>query len=70
MEELERSLQEQQELNESLRQAQGDLNAYEAQLEEQLNARESEIRQLKQELERRNRQGHVSYSMIELIPFM
>ncbi|XP_075041774.1 centriolin isoform X2 [Mixophyes fleayi] len=53
MEELERSLQEQQELNESLRLAQGDLGAYETQLK----AQEANIRQLKEELDRRKRQG-------------
>lgn len=60
MEELERSLQEQQEVNEALRQAQGDLSAYEAQLEAQVRAREGEVAQLKQELEQRTKQQQVS----------
>ncbi|XP_051893173.1 centriolin-like isoform X4 [Pristis pectinata] len=49
---MERSLQEQQEMNESLRQAQGDLSEYEAELESQLQARDIEANQLREELER------------------
>ncbi|KAM9324252.1 centriolin [Gastrophryne carolinensis] len=65
MEDLARSLQVQQELNESLRQAQGDLSEYEAQLEEQLRAREAEIDQLKQELEQRKQQGQAEASALK-----
>lgn len=64
---MEQSLQEQQELNESLCQAQGDLGAYKTQMEEQLRSREADIRQLKQELERQKLQGHVSWHMTELM---
>ncbi|KAM4664596.1 centriolin [Discoglossus pictus] len=62
---LEHSLQEQQELNESLRQAQGDLSAYEAELEAQLKARDAEANQLKEELERRKRLSHMENSALQ-----
>lgn len=64
---MEQSLQEQQELNESLCQAQGDLSAYKTQMEEKLRSREADIGQLKQELERQKLQGHVSCHMTELM---
>ncbi|KAE8582478.1 hypothetical protein XENTR_v10020136 [Xenopus tropicalis] len=63
--ELEHSLQEQQELNESLRQAQGDLSEYEAELEAQLKARDAEAKQLKEELERRKRLSHMESSALQ-----
>ena len=49
---LEGALQEQQEINESLRDAQGDVSAYEAELEAQLRDRDAEANQQKEELER------------------
>ncbi|KAM8934304.1 centriolin [Pelodytes ibericus] len=63
--ELERSLQEQHELNESLRQAQGDLSEYEAELEAQLKVRDAEANQLKQELGRRKQLGHMETSALQ-----
>ncbi|MEE6505076.1 hypothetical protein FKM82_005434 [Ascaphus truei] len=63
--ELERCLQEQHELNESLRQAQGDLSAYEAELEAQLKVRDAEANQLKEELERRQRLGQMEHSALQ-----
>uniref|UniRef100_A0A8C4XYT2 Centriolin n=1 Tax=Gopherus evgoodei TaxID=1825980 RepID=A0A8C4XYT2_9SAUR len=53
--ELECALQEQREVNESLREAQGDLSAYEAELEAQLKVRDVEANQQKEELERLKR---------------
>ena len=49
---LEGALQEQREINESLRDAQGDISAYEAELEAQLRDRDTEANQHKEELER------------------
>lgn len=49
---LEGALQEQREINESLRDAQGDVSAYEAELEAQLRDRDIEANQQKEELER------------------
>lgn len=49
---LEGALQEQREINESLRDAQGDISAYEAELEAQLRDRDAEANQQKEELER------------------
>lgn len=49
---LEGALQEQREINESLRDAQGDISAYEAELEAQLRDRDTEANQQKEELER------------------
>ncbi|XP_075188516.1 centriolin-like [Anomaloglossus baeobatrachus] len=54
VEDLERALQEQQEVNEALQQAQGDLSAYEAQLQTQVTARDADLAQLKQELEQQH----------------
>lgn len=49
---LEGALQEQREINESLRDAQGDISVYEAELEAQLRDRDTEANQHKEELER------------------
>ncbi|XP_021269756.1 centriolin isoform X2 [Numida meleagris] len=49
---LEGALQEQREINESLKDAQGDVSAYEAELEAQLRDRDTEANQQKEELER------------------
>ncbi|XP_053328761.1 centriolin isoform X2 [Spea bombifrons] len=62
---LERSLQEQQELNATLRQAQGDLSEYEAELEAQLKVRDAEANQLKEELERVKRLSHMESSALQ-----
>ncbi|XP_029466666.1 centriolin isoform X2 [Rhinatrema bivittatum] len=64
LEELEQNLQEQQEINESLLQAQGDLSAYEAELEAQLQVRDAEAKQLKEELERRKRLSQMEHSAV------
>ncbi|KAG8447548.1 hypothetical protein GDO86_014884 [Hymenochirus boettgeri] len=63
--ELERSLREQQELNETLQQTQGELSEYEAELESQLKARDAEAKQLKEELDRTNRLGHMENSALQ-----
>ncbi|XP_059849794.1 centriolin isoform X1 [Hypanus sabinus] len=62
---MERSLQEQQELNESLRQAQGDLGEYEAELESQLQARDIEANQLREELERLRKLSQMEQSALQ-----
>ena len=49
---LESALQEQREINESLKDAQGEITAYEAELETQLRERDAEASQQKEELER------------------
>ncbi|KAJ7398993.1 hypothetical protein BTVI_119499 [Pitangus sulphuratus] len=49
---LESALQEQQEVNDSLREAQGRVSAYEAELEAQLRDRDAEAKQQKEEFER------------------
>ncbi|NWV14438.1 CNTRL protein, partial [Ptilonorhynchus violaceus] len=49
---LESELQEQREINESLRDAQGKVSAYEAELEAQLRERDAEAKQQKEEFER------------------
>lgn len=49
---LEGALEEQREINESLREGQGDVSAYEAELEAQLRERDTEANQQKEELER------------------
>lgn len=49
---LESALQEQREISESLRDAQGKVSAYEAELEAQLKERDAEAKQQKEELER------------------
>lgn len=49
---LQGALQEQQEINETLRDAQGDISAYEAELEAQLRDRDIEAKQQKEELAR------------------
>uniref|UniRef100_UPI00398E464C centriolin isoform X2 n=1 Tax=Pristiophorus japonicus TaxID=55135 RepID=UPI00398E464C len=62
---LEHSLQEQQELNESLRQTQGDLSEYEAELESQLQARDIEANQLREELERLRKLSQMEQSALQ-----
>ncbi|XP_072096158.1 centriolin isoform X3 [Mobula birostris] len=62
---MERSLQEQQELNESLHQAQGDLSEYEAELESQLQARDIEANQLREELERLRKLSQMEQSALQ-----
>lgn len=62
---LEQNLQLQQELNESLRQAQGDLSEYEAELEAQLKVRDTEANQLKEELERLRRLNQMEQSALQ-----
>lgn len=62
---MERSLQEQQELNESLRHAQGDFSEYEAELESQLQARDIEANQLREELDRLRKLSQVSANLSE-----
>lgn len=59
MADLEQAFQDQRELNESLREAQGELSTYEAELEAELKARETEINQQKEELERLKRLSQV-----------
>ncbi|KAJ1146147.1 hypothetical protein NDU88_012429 [Pleurodeles waltl] len=62
---LEQNLHLQQELNESLRQAQGDLSEYEAELEAQLKVRDTEANQLKEELERQRRLNQMEQSALQ-----
>ncbi|KFQ53203.1 Centriolin, partial [Pelecanus crispus] len=62
---LERALQEQQEINESLRDAQGDLSAYEAELEAQLRDRDAEANQQKEELERLKQLSQMELSALQ-----
>uniref|UniRef100_A0A8C8VG35 Centriolin n=1 Tax=Pelusios castaneus TaxID=367368 RepID=A0A8C8VG35_9SAUR len=62
---LECALQEQREVNESLREAQGDLSAYEAELEAQLKDREVEVNQQKEELERLKRLNQMEHSALQ-----
>uniref|UniRef100_A0A8C3FSV3 Centriolin n=1 Tax=Chrysemys picta bellii TaxID=8478 RepID=A0A8C3FSV3_CHRPI len=63
--ELECALQEQREVNESLREAQGDLSAYEAELEAQLKVRDIEANQQKEELERLKRLSQMEHSALQ-----
>ncbi|KAM9117352.1 centriolin isoform 2-T3 [Pangshura tecta] len=63
--ELECALQEQREVNESLREAQGDLSAYEAELEAQLKVRDVEASQQKEELERLRRLSQMEHSALQ-----
>ncbi|XP_067868451.1 centriolin [Heterodontus francisci] len=65
MSDLEHSLQVQQELNESLHQAQGDLSEYEAELESQLQARDIEANQLREELERLRKLSQMEQSALQ-----
>ncbi|KAM7144423.1 centriolin isoform 2-T6 [Macrochelys suwanniensis] len=62
---LECALQEQREVNESLREAQGDLSAYEAELEAQLKVREVKANQQKEELERLKRLSQMEHSALQ-----
>lgn len=62
---MERSLQEQQELNESLRHAQGDFSEYEAELESQLQARDIEANQLREELDRLRKLSQMEQSALQ-----
>ncbi|XP_044848219.1 centriolin isoform X3 [Mauremys mutica] len=63
--ELECALQEQREVNESLREAQGDVSAYEAELEAQLKVRDVEANQQKEELERLKRLSQMEHSALQ-----
>ncbi|KAM6192968.1 centriolin isoform 1-T1 [Sarcoramphus papa] len=62
---LEGALQEQQEINESLRDAQGDVSAYEAELEAQLRDRDAEASQQKEELERLKQLSQMELSALQ-----
>ncbi|XP_078282015.1 centriolin isoform X2 [Rhinoraja longicauda] len=62
---MERSLREQQELNESLRHAQGDFSEYEAELESQLQARDIEANQLREELDRLRKLSQMEQSALQ-----
>ncbi|XP_028640900.1 centriolin isoform X3 [Grammomys surdaster] len=63
--ELECALQEQHEVNASLKQAQGDLSAYETELEAQLKLKDAETSQLKQELEKLIRRTQLEQSVLQ-----
>ncbi|XP_067397893.1 centriolin isoform X1 [Emydura macquarii macquarii] len=63
--ELECVLQEQREVNESLREEQVDLSAYEAELEAQLKVRDVEVNQQKEELERLKRLNQMEHSALQ-----
>ncbi|PKU37454.1 centriolin isoform x1 [Limosa lapponica baueri] len=62
---LEGALQEQREINESLRDAQGDISAYEAELEAQLRDRDTEANQQKEELERLKQLSQMELSALQ-----
>ncbi|XP_049689301.1 centriolin isoform X1 [Accipiter gentilis] len=62
---LEGALQEQREINESLRDTQGDISAYEAELEAQLRDRDSEANQHKEELERLKQLSQMELSALQ-----
>uniref|UniRef100_A0A8B9D1G7 Centriolin n=1 Tax=Anser brachyrhynchus TaxID=132585 RepID=A0A8B9D1G7_9AVES len=62
---LEGALQEQREINESLRDAQGDVSAYEAELEAQLRDRDIEANQQKEELERLKQLSQMELSALQ-----
>uniref|UniRef100_A0A672TJP5 Centriolin n=1 Tax=Strigops habroptila TaxID=2489341 RepID=A0A672TJP5_STRHB len=62
---LESALREQQEINESLREAQGDISAYEAELEAQLRDRDTEANQQKEEYERLKRRSQMELSALQ-----
>lgn len=57
---LEGALQEQREINDSLREGQGEVSAYQAELEAQLRDRDTEANQQKEELERLKQLSQVS----------
>lgn len=61
---LESGLREQQEINESLREAQGDISAYEAELEAQLRDRDAEAKQQKEEYERLKQRSQVRTELL------
>ncbi|XP_035411382.1 centriolin isoform X1 [Cygnus atratus] len=62
---LEGALQEQREINESLRDAQRDVSAYEAELEAQLRDRDIEANQQKEELERLKQLSQMELSALQ-----
>ncbi|XP_068270352.1 centriolin isoform X1 [Nyctibius grandis] len=62
---LESALQEQREINESLKDAQGDISAYEAELEAQLRDRDTEASQQKEELERLKQLSQMEVSALQ-----
>ncbi|NWQ60044.1 CNTRL protein, partial [Neopipo cinnamomea] len=62
---LERALQEQQEVNEALRDAQGKVSAYEAELEAQLRDRDAEAKQQKEEFERLKQLSQMELSALQ-----
>ncbi|XP_064379962.1 centriolin isoform X3 [Dromaius novaehollandiae] len=62
---LEGALQEQREINEALRDAQGDISAYEAELEAQLRERDTEASQQKEELERLKQLSQMERSALQ-----
>ncbi|KAJ7405999.1 hypothetical protein WISP_136721 [Willisornis vidua] len=62
---LESALQEQQEVTESLRDAQGKVSAYEAELEAQLRERDAEAKQQKEEFERLKQLSQMELSALQ-----
>ncbi|NXL01518.1 CNTRL protein, partial [Mesembrinibis cayennensis] len=62
---LESALQEQREINDSLRDAQRDISAYEAELEAQLRDRDAEANQQKEELERLKQLSQMELSALQ-----
>ncbi|XP_010128217.1 PREDICTED: centriolin, partial [Chlamydotis macqueenii] len=62
---LESALQEQREINESLRDAQGDITAYKAELEAQLRDRDTEANQQKEELKRLKQLSQMELSALQ-----
>ncbi|PKK24376.1 centriolin, partial [Columba livia] len=62
---LQGALQEQQEINETLRDAQGNISAYEAELEAQLRDRDMEAKQQKEELERLKQLSQMELSALQ-----
>ncbi|NXL99826.1 CNTRL protein, partial [Tyrannus savana] len=62
---LESALQEQQEINDSLRDAQGRVSAYEAELEAQLRDRDAEAKQQKEEFERLKQLSQMELSALQ-----
>nr|XP_060613346.1 centriolin isoform X2 [Anolis sagrei ordinatus] len=62
---LEQALQEQQELNKALQEAQSDIGAYEAELEAELEARDAEVGQQKEELERLKQLSQLEHAALQ-----
>ncbi|NXM26870.1 CNTRL protein, partial [Oxyruncus cristatus] len=62
---LESALQEQQEINECLRDSQGKVSAYEAELEAQLRERDAEAKQQKEEFERLKQLSQMELSALQ-----